>query len=155
MNDFAVSDSDLVYRRNPERWILLGVFLLESLVLLGLVFGVLNKEPEKLMPTVILMGIVVAGLAVLAAWFWTYEVRVTPYELVCRSIFGEKVVMLSEIVGLERKRVKGKNPPQYFLNIRKLDDTVMKVADLKREGQWLHERLREKCKSLKQTDFVA
>ncbi len=155
MNEFTASDSDFVYRRNPERWIMLAVCVLELFVFVGVGSLVLTKEPEKALPVIILMGAVVLLLAVLTVWLWTYEVRITGYELIVRSVFGGKTVLLSEVVGLERRRVKGKNPPQYNLHVRTSDQQTLKIVDLKLNNQWLHEKLREKCKSLKTTEFVA
>lgn len=154
MNEFTASDSDIIYRRNTERWIMLAVVVLEAFVLLGVVAAIAAKEPQKSVPVFVLMGLVLLGLILLAIWLWTYEIRITTYELVYRSIFGGKVVMLSNIVGLERRRVKGKNPPQYILKIRTSDQEILKLVDLKLNNQWLHEKLRETCRSLKTTEFV-
>ncbi len=155
MNDFTASDTDLVYRRNPERWIMLAVFSLEFFVFAGVYLLLLGKEPQKAMPLAIFMGIILIGLGMLAAWLWMYEVRLTPYELIYRSIFGSKTLSLSSIVGLERRRVKGKNPPTYTLKVTSNDGEVTKFVDMKLDQQWLHEKLRESCRSLKSTDFAA
>ncbi len=153
-SEFTKSDGDLVFYRKFDRWIMLGVLILESFVFLGVSLLVLAKEPEKAIPVIALMSLIVVGLIVLTAWFWSYEVRLTPYEFVHRTIFGTKIFQLSEVVSLVRRRVKGKNPPQYQLTLTTMSGESLKVVDIKGDGGWLHEAMRLKCKSLTATEFT-
>lgn len=156
MNDnFTPSDSDLVFRRK-ERWVLVAVVFFELLLFTGIFFGVIMKGNPREIP--IIGGIFVANLvflSVVAYWMWTYEVRITPYELVIRTFLGAKAIPFSMIVGVERVKVQGKTPETFVLKVRTSEDQRLTLPD-SREGVYgLHDELRARCKALARLDDTA
>lgn len=144
--EFTPSDSDLVFRRNPGRYILAGIFAFEVVLFSAIGVYAYFDDPSEFWIIVSVMGAALAFLGGVALWFWTYEARITPYELVVRSAFGSRTVPLTSITRVRRRRVKGNNPPQYNLEVTTTDDVMFRVADMKDGDTWLHERLREKCR---------
>lgn len=147
-DNFTPSDSDLVFRRK-ERWILAAVVGVETILFVVLFFTVILNGKQQDVP--IVGGVFLANILLLggfAYWMWTYEVRVTPYELVIRSLLGVKVIPFSMISGLERVKIQGKAPEQFQLKIRTSDDQKLALPDA-REGIYsLHEELKARCKAL-------
>lgn len=149
MNDnFTPSDSDLVFRRK-ERWVLLVVTIFDALLFSGiLLFVVPKKNMSELLIAGSAMGAAILLLSGITAWLWTYEVRLTSYELVVRSIFGAKAIPFSMISGLERVKVQGKTPETFQLKLRTSDDQKLVLPDVKQGMFDLHTELRARCKAL-------
>lgn len=141
---FTPSDSDLVFRRK-ERWILAGVLVFDTLLFIGLFIFLMSRQTPDL---VLLGGIFVfaiLGLAAITAWLWTYEARLTPYELVIRSVFGTKVYTLSNIRGLRRERVPGKVPPVYQMRLVLSDDQRVVIPNVHHPETELFSELQRRC----------
>lgn len=144
VDTFVPSDSDLVFRRK-ERWILAGVLVFDSLLFTGLfIFLMMRNTPD-----LILLGgifvVAILGLALLAAWMWTYEVRLTPYELVIRSLFGTRTFSYSNINGLRRERVPGKHPPAFQVRLVLNDDRRLVVPNVHHPEADVFGELQRRC----------
>jgi hypothetical protein len=149
MNDnFTPSDSDLVFRRK-ERWVLLAVTIFDAILFSGvLLFVIPGKNPQELLIAGCAMGLAVLMLALITVGMWIYEVRVTPYELVVKSLRGVNVIPFSMIASLERVKVQGKTPETFQIKVRTSDDRKLTLPD-GRQGLFdLHTELRARCKAL-------
>jgi len=144
VDTFVPSDSDLVFRRK-ERWILAGVLAFDTLLFAGLFIFLMSRNT----PDMILLGgifvLAILGLALLTAWMWTYEVRLTSYELVIRSLFGTRVYSYSNINGLRRERVPGKYPPVFQMRLILNDDRRLVVPSVHHPEAVIFEELQRRC----------
>jgi hypothetical protein len=149
MNDnFTPSDSDLVFRRK-ERWVLLAVTVFEAIFFTAiLLFVIPNHKPQEQLIVASAMGVSVLLLALITVGMWIYEIRVTPYELVIKSLTGVKVIPFSMIAGLERVKVQGKTPETFMLKVRTSDDRKLTLPDVRQGLYDLHTELGARCKAL-------
>ena len=153
MDTFTPSDSDLVFRRK-ERWIMVAVLAFDALLFAGIFIGVLMDKPQEAYVAGAFMAFALVSLAVLTAWMWTYELRLTHYEVVVRSCFGTKTVSYGNITALKRERVKGKSPAQYQMRLTTSDNAKLVIPAITEGDRSAFDELRGRARSAKVEDVL-
>jgi len=154
MDNFTPSDSDLVFRRK-ERWIMVGVLAFDSLLFIGIFIAALKDKPGEAWIAGGVMALALIVLALVSAWFWTFELRLTPYELVVRSIFGTKIVPYSNITSIKRERIKGKTPAQYQMRLGTSDSSKLIIPVITEGDRSAFDELKAKARNAKIDDVLA
>lgn len=151
MDTFTPSDSDLVFRRK-ERWILLGVLIFDAILFTAVYAMTMAKRGEEgwLVGGVMVLALVMLG--VITAWMWTFELRLTPYEIVMRSCFGSRVIQYSNITAVAREQIKGKSPAQFQLRLRTADEQRLTIPDLANADTAVFAELTNRCRNAEVTD---
>lgn len=154
MDNFTPSDSDLVFRRK-ERWIMVGVLAFDTLLFGGIFFSVLKDKPGEAWIAGGVMVLALVMLAVISAWMWTFELRLTPYEVVVRSCFGTKVVSYSNIAALKRERIKGKTPAQYQMRLSTSENAKLVIPAITEGDRSAFDEIRIRARNAKVEDVLA
>jgi hypothetical protein len=134
----------LIFRRK-ERWVLAGVLVFDSLLFIGLFVFLMQRQTPDIMLLGGIFVFAILSLAMITAWMWTYEVRLTPYELVIRSLFGTHVFSYSNINGLRRERVPGKYPPRFVMKMVLNDNRRFVVPSVHHAEADIFDELQRRC----------
>lgn len=134
---------------------MVAVLVFDALLFTGIFFGVLMDKPQEAYLAGGVMALALVLLGVVTAWMWTFELRLTPYEVVVRSCFGSKVVSYSNITALKRERVKGKTPAQYQMRLGTSDNGKLIIPAITEGDRSAFDELRNRARNAKVEDVLA
>ena len=134
---------------------MVAVLAFDALLFTGIFFAALNDKPGEAWIAGGVMALALVLLGVITAWMWTFELRLTHYEVVVRSCFGTKTVSYGNITALKRERVKGKTPAQYQMRLTTSDNAKLVIPAITEGDRSAFDELRGRARSAKVEDVLA